>query len=149
MMNGAAILTGAMTLAQWTATGNVAASNGCCRASPWGDGEPHHAWFRSHQELVAWSGRAGEWILAADVIWTRHDRYRDSDVAEPIARIAWKTACLGSARGISRATQCPAGLEPATPGLRSSVITKPFIQVSYGRSRQRVWRPFTSKHFAT
>jgi len=52
------------------------------------DGEPHNPWIRAHQDLVAWSEPAGEWILAVDVIWKLHDQYRDSEVAEPIAWIA-------------------------------------------------------------
>lgn len=27
------------------------------------DGEPHNPWIRAHQDLVAWSEPAGEWIL--------------------------------------------------------------------------------------
>ena len=39
------------------------------------DGEPHNPWIRAHQDLVAWSEPAGEWILAVNVIWKLHDQY--------------------------------------------------------------------------
>jgi len=63
------------------------------------DGEPHNAWIRAHQDLVAWSEPAGEWILAVDVIWKLHDQYRGSKVAEPIAWIAVENGLPGGCEG--------------------------------------------------
>ena len=63
------------------------------------DGEPHNPWIRAHQDLVAWSEPAGEWILAVDVIWKLHAQYRDSEVAEPIAWIAVENGLPGECEG--------------------------------------------------
>lgn len=63
------------------------------------DGEPHNPWIRAHQDLVAWSEPAGEWILGVDVIWKLHAQYRDSEVAEPIAWIAVENGLPGECEG--------------------------------------------------
>ena len=69
------------------------------------DGEPHNAWIRAHQDLVAWSEPAGEWILAVTssgscTTSTATRRSRSRSRGSPS-----RTDCRGSARATSRATR--------------------------------------------
>ena len=63
------------------------------------DGEPNNDWLKTHQELVAWSEPAGEWLIAPEVIWKLHDQYRDAKVAEDIAWLAVENGLPGECEG--------------------------------------------------
>jgi hypothetical protein len=63
------------------------------------DGEPNNDWLRTHQELVAWSEPAGEWLIDAEVIWKLHDQHRESAVAEEMAWLAVQNGLPGECEG--------------------------------------------------
>ena len=56
-------------------------------------------WLDGHDELVAYSEPAGEWLVRHEVIWRLHDEHRASAAADDIAWIGATTGIPGECEG--------------------------------------------------